>query len=867
MKRIVTEFKGARRLFFVFVLLISLTSILFAQAIEQRKQAKKAIDDGKKLGSQETLETQKNALKKFKTATRLYQELGDKNGEGKASLESGIILQKLGKREEALKSYNRAYNLFQRTENKLLQAKTVNFIGTVYSSLGQKKKAFDLYNLALRIFYQIDAFHEAIPTINNIGVIYQEFGDPKNALFYFNLALPHVREAGDKGSEAMILLNIGDVYADANEQSKAIAYFNDSLSLQQSAGNLNGEVRTLNQLGVSNFKLDKKQDAINFVNRALTINGSRFKISEALSLSYLMNAHKSLGRPKLAAFYGKQAVNKYQDLRKGIQNLDTKIQSTYLKTVENTYRQLAGLLISDGQFAQSERVLQMLKEEEFSHFVKRDLDEIRSLEKRVELNETERKLIARYSALATEVTVLGRRFTELDTKKRKLSRSNKNLTGIDKSRYERLSSQISDANAAFKLFLDKQLIRELGQNTVKEIEYDRNLQAKLRKWGNGTVALYTVVTEDRYRVILTTPTVQVDGKTDIKAGELNKKIFAYRAALQDLSVDPRHLGKELYDILVKPIEKHLAAAGAKTLVWSLDGSLRYIPLATLSPDGKSFLVERYQNVIITPKTRDDVSDENSEWKALGVGVSEALSVENPANIKQKIKFTSLPGTVSELRAIVRNEGDPTEDGIFPGRRYLDRDFTMRSFSDSLTAENLAGSRKYTVVHIASHFRLGNNWTDSFLLLGDGKTLTLEQISNSPQITFGDVELVTLSACNTALGGNSNGKEVDSLAEAIQTKSGKAVLATLWAVADESTSILMSDFYRSRKDDPMMTKALSIQKSQRAMIDGELKPSAAYTEKLAKHFKGTGENAFVFDEAKPFEHPYFWSPFVLIGNWR
>src|SRR2546429_9942926 len=109
------------------------------------------------------------------------------------------------------------------------------------------------------------------------------------------------------------------------------------------------------------------------------------------------------------------------------------------------------------------------------------------------------------------------------------------------------------------------------------------------------------------------------------------------------------------------------------------------------------------------------------------------------------------------------------------KRNKYKDFTVKNFTDSLTKETADGKRKYTIVHIASHFRLGSNWSNSFLLLGNGQVLTLEQLSNSPEINFGDVELITLSACNTAFADESNGKEVDSLAEAIQTKSGKAVL--------------------------------------------------------------------------------------------
>lgn len=131
--------------------------------------------------------------------------------------------------------------------------------------------------------------------------------------------------------------------------------------------------------------------------------------------------------------------------------------------------------------------------------------------------------------------------------------------------------------------------------------------------------------------------------------------------------------------------------------------------------------------------------------------------------------------------------------------------------------------------------------------------------------------MTLSACNTGFADNSNGAEVDSLADIIQTQGGKSVLATLWAVADESTALLMSEFYCLRKAKPKLTKAEAIQLAQKAMLQGQLKVVTAGNQK-GTEIVGSNKNnpnppAFAIDPNKPFAHPFYWSPFVLIGNWR
>lgn len=155
-------------------------------------------------------------------------------------------------------------------------------------------------------------------------------------------------------------------------------------------------------------------------------------------------------------------------------------------------------------------------------------------------------------------------------------------------------------------------------------------------------------------------------------------------------------------------------------------------------------------------------------------------------------------------------------------------------------------------------------------------LTLEEVNDSTDLELTGIELVTLSACNTGFGGISgiseDNKAIDSLAAFIESRGAKSVIATLWAVNDESTALLMSEFYRLRKENPNITKAEAMQTAQKMMISGELKPSKNGTKSDRSGVMFQNENKpnapkFTADPNKPFAHPYFWSPFILIGNWR
>lgn len=916
---------GRAVLALILVALLSIAVSAQPDVEQKRAEGKAAFDEAIKLRQENTFRSYRSALEKFELSVRLYREIGDKGNAGSSLLGVGLIQNLLFEYDSALASYQQALAIFREIGHKELEARalnnigrlydeigekqkaldyhfqalplrlitgdkygeanSLNSIGSVYADLGERRKALEHFERALKIQTETDDKRAQAITLSNMGRLYDELGEADRALGLLERSLELRRTVGDKNGEATslnnigmvlagkgdyaaaieryqrslalmtdlgfenrkagILNNLGDAYIGSGDPARAIPYNRQALPLYQAMGDKAGEATTLNNIGYANARVNGPAAGLDDLQTALVLARSvRARGLEATVLGNLMRTSYQAGRAPVAVIFGKQCVDTYQGLRREIVGLDARQQRTYLDKIAGEYRFLADILIEMGRFAEAERILQMLKEEEYAGFVRRDADEIKTLDKRAILTEREQLLIERYSKLAGRAAEIGEQFRKLDDRKRRLSRLDQKLAPAEELQYQQLAAQVADVNAAFKLFLDKELTKELGTPAVRKINVDRSLQDELRKWGSGTVAVSTVVTENRYRVILTTPNVQVDGRTEITAAALNRKVFAFREQLQNADSNPLAAAKEIYDIIVKPIEKDLAAAGAKTVLWSLDGTLRYIPIAALSPDGRTYLVERFRNVIVTPKTRMNISASTETWRALGMGVAAEQMVTYPERPDRKVRVAALPGVKAELSAVIRDERYPNETGIITGRRYLDNDFTFRSFADSLSQERPDGGPKFNIIHLATHFTLGETWTNSYLSLGNSQLLSLEDLASSPEISFGGADLVTLSACNTALANDSNGQEVDSLAEAIQTKSGKAVLATLWAVYDESTAELMTRFYRELQQDPSMTKAEALNKAQRAMLGDA----------------GAGGK-------RQFAHPYYWSGFVLIGNWR
>ncbi|MCL2010940.1 MAG: CHAT domain-containing protein [Synergistaceae bacterium] len=254
--------------------------------------------------------------------------------------------------------------------------------------------------------------------------------------------------------------------------------------------------------------------------------------------------------------------------------------------------------------------------------------------------------------------------------------------------------------------------------------------------------------------------------------------------------------------------------------------------------------------VYTDAARDNLRSrlERADWEATALGVSRA-----------HIGFSALPAVRGELESIIRVGDGRENDGILPGVIRMDQDFTKISLADSL-------NRGTPVVHIASHFKLEpGNIGDSFLLLGDGRRLTLERV-HAGAFQFGKVDQLTLSACNTAMHVDENaGREMEGLGVVAQKQGARAVLATLWAINDESTGVFMPRFYTllQRED---MTRTEALRQAQVEFIRGIL-PSPDSVISLAERGRRVSDQGAGEEQTfSGYSHPFFWAPFILMGNW-
>jgi CHAT domain-containing protein len=799
---------------------------------------------------------QQKALGYYGQALSLARVGNDKNGEAITLNNIGKTYRDLGQYQQALSYFKQALPLSQKPET---LARTWGNIGTVYDDLGEKQEALNYHERVLSLLHEIGDKQGEATTLNNIGKIYDDLNQWPKALEYYLQALPLRREIKDKSGEATTQDNIGAVYVALGAQQKALEFFGQALTLHRQVSDRGGEAKVLNNIGKAYSLLGENRKAANFYLQALPLlRAVGNKNGEASILDNLMGLGSALGGEHFAVALGKQSINTLQRLRADIRTLNKEAQQSFQRSKEHSYSLLADILLTEGRLSEAHQVLTFAKDQEFFDLPNEPTTSQNALARSLSMTPREAEVERRMQSALERITPLVRQLAQL-----RVTLNVRQPSPAESAELKRLNDELENETAAFqKLFW--QLAEEINssptaENRLATVDDATKLQQTLRelhqRTGTKAFAVYTLMGSARCHTLLVTPDKIATAEAKITLPDFEQKALKLLRVLQNPRYDPRPLAKEFYKLLFKPIEPEVKKAGATLLMWSLDRSLRYLPMAALY-DGQQYLAERYQHVVFTRASKERLLAEVSgRWTGLGFGAAKAHE-----------GFQPLPGVPWELNLIFGSKR-PRVTGVLSGPVLLDEKFTRQAFLAALKQQ----VRK-SVVHIASHFRFrpGED-SASFLLLGNGEKLSLAELKQEAEL-FRGVELLTLSACSTAAQqANAFGREVDGFAELAQRLGAGAVLASLWEVSDASTPVMMAEFYRQRQRKAGTTKAAAQRQAQLALLRGEGSNAA-----LAEQGKRAAERvwpvekdvpAYKVDPKKPHAHPYYWSPFILVGNWR
>jgi CHAT domain-containing protein len=792
----------------------------------------------------------RRALDLYGQALDIDREVGDRDGEATTRFYIGGVYDDLGEKQKALVDYSEALSVFRAVGDRDDEAATLDNIGLVYDALGKKQMALDYFEQALPIYHTTGQRDGEARTLISIGAAYKALGEKQKALDYFSQALPILRQVGDRAVEARTLNNIGTIYSNLGEKQKALDYFSQALPILRQVGDRAAEATTLSNIGGVYKALGEKQKALEYYGQALPIATEvSDPMLEALVYYYFMETVKS-DRPALAVYFGKQAFNLAQQVRSNIQGLDKELQQSFLASISDGYREFAALLIEQGRLPEAQQVLDLLKQQEYTDYVRGDTAKTLSP---LALTPEERQAEEDYAKSTGQIVALGEQWAVL----KKIT----NRTPEQEQQYNQLSAQMEAASKGLNDYYAR-LYTLFGTSSsanrqVADVKGDVSLLKQALAKMPRTVALYTLVGGERYSVIVITGSTNVAREFAITEKDLNQKVAALQQALRNPRSDPRLPAADLYKILIGPVKADLDQAQAQTLVWSLDGALRYVPIAALY-DGERYVVEQYNTVTITPVSIAHIGEKPdfSNLSAAAMGISR----------QYESGLSALPAVVGELDEVVNDAKAKGSQGVLPGTILLNGAFTEKAM------ENLLAS-PHAVVHIASHFvfQPGDDSQSYLLLAGkerdtSGYHMTVADFRDNQQLSFDDTDLLTLSACETGMSGTAgNGREVDGLGTTAQLKGAKAVISSLWEVNDTSTGALMADFYkRWAEGEGKISKVEALREAQLDLLQGRITPQS-----------GASGRGFSTVENEPgtqvgstgYAHPYYWAPFVLMGNWR
>jgi CHAT domain-containing protein len=703
-------------------------------------------------------------------------------------------------------------------------------------------------------------------TLNNIAEIYADLGNYRKALEIHTEALQLRRAVGDTDGEANTLNHLGAVVAKLGDQDKARGHFERALAIQRTSGNPYMLTRTLCNLAALDRAVGNNVQALAHLAEAVEVSRTiHDRNGEAGALAELARVER--GRSNLATAHqrAEEALAALESVRlavagpalrasffasaRDVQELDIEVlMRLHAERPEESFG-AAALFATERGRARS--LLELLGESGAE--IRRGVDTAllereRELERLIsgKAEQQERLLSGKHTkadALATE--------KELDS-----------LTGD----LEQIQSRIRETSPQYAA-LTQPTPLNLGQIQTKVVD-------------EGTVLLeYTLGSEKSFVWAVTPASMDVfelparvkietavrrvyDLLTARNHAPPNETPAARAMRIREADEAYPSAAAEVSKMLLGPVRSRI---GNKRLLVISEGVLQYLPFAALpepSVGGQATATPLIVNreIITAPSAsvmavlRQETADRKPAEKAVAIladpvfSAYDARIMQSKDNTVTAVKTGTPPHGDHRSRAglgaqsfarlrFSRNEADEIEQLAAPGTTLKALGFD----ASRDTALNPDLSR-YRIVHFATHSLLNNEHPEL-----SGVVLSLYDRSGHRQNGFlrlYDIynlrlgaDLVVLSACQTALGGEIKGEGLIGLTRGFLYAGAPRVIASLWKVDDRTTSELMKRFYSGM-----------LGRGERAV--------AALRAAQASLWRTKGWDA-----------PYYWGAFTLQGEWR
>lgn len=273
--------------------------------------ARAALNDGEMLRAQATRQAIQQAVGKYQTALKLFQSVGDvqgqatclnaigtclvslgqsqqaisffeqalllaaslkdSRGEGYVMLNIGNAYSALGEKLTAIRYYLQALPHFEAAHDEYARAKALNGIGAAYAETGDLQKAADYYNKALTLREKIEDPNSLAETLSNLGQVSDVLGKKQLALEYYRRAVEILRKTENRVRQTIVLINIGSVYSSLGESKSALQFYEKALVLAELLGDQRTQAAILNNIGTVWFGIGDPIAALPFFTRSLPL--------------------------------------------------------------------------------------------------------------------------------------------------------------------------------------------------------------------------------------------------------------------------------------------------------------------------------------------------------------------------------------------------------------------------------------------------------------------------------------------------------------------------------------------------------------------------------------------------------------------
>jgi tetratricopeptide (TPR) repeat protein len=781
----------------------------------------------------------KQALEYKQEARDIFHNNNDLTNEANVMINIGSLTGGGGEFDRMIDYYTKALDTHQKTMNYMGESYALSTLGWAYQDDGDFVNALEYQKKALKIAQKYNDKWREMTAYSGIGNIYEDLGDTLNAIRYLQYYLDAATAIGSKTDRANALNTIGLVYLEiVRDYEKAYDYFVRSGDLSKATGYVLGEGVAIANIGVTFSRRKMYTEAVPFHEQSLEIVRSKkasyqemqgldeygetylglkdydralecFKRSIALADTIGVRREKwkyelNAGIAYEASGNLEDAVEMYKDAAATLTNIKNKINSEQLKR---------GFSELDKQTDVYKRLVDILirtgKPDEALKYIEESKSKI------VKDAFSNVKPKAEDSNLKETLANVDKMEKQKETLEQKLAEERqKPANEQDQTKIQILSSTLATTEGEFnqwmlKLkFQNRKMYDALTINPTTLGDVQKDIPA-------NTILLEYFVSSDKLYIFGIGREQFIAKSVDVTEPEINATVNYYLGLVRDpqpgMDEELKAASGRLYGYLIKPVEPEVSAY--ENIVIVPYGVLYYLPFHALLRDDGQYVIQWKRLSYTTSATFADLlKQERGEMNSL-------LAIGNPDG--------SLPGATDEVTEV--------KDEVFK------QDAIIWTLSEATKKKFLEQAKDYNIVHLATHGFIQNNPLESYLLFaGDNseeQRLTLLEVAGYTSLRE-RTDLVFLSACQTAMEkGATSGSELISLAEAFAMAGPPTLIATLWQVSDVSTSRLVISFYtglKRKKED----KLGALREAQLSLL-------------------ATPE----------FSHPFYWAPFILIGDWR